>query len=452
MDVLDTTIVTIALPTIARELHIAGINNLQWLITIYGLTYAGFLFLAGRFADIFERRKIFMTGIALFGAGSLLAGLSSNYITLIIWRAWQGFGAAFIASAALSLLISVFEEGKARNKAMAVWGAVVAGGVILGLFLGGVITQAIGWRWIFFINVPISILGICLALRFMENLREEEVLPLNLAGFVLSASGLSLFMFGLSTADEQLVDRRAAAACIVLGGALLGMYLRRARREPTPLLDFGFFRFKTFFTSVGGGLLFRIGLGSLALLLPLLLQLGFGLSPFRSGLLTCASALGSLFIRSTAKMFLRRFGFRRLLGFNALLSGITIASFGLFTVRTSHVIMFLVLLVAGGFHAVQFTSLNSLSYAEIPDREVSRATSLFATIQQLSLGLGVTVGGFCLRASNFFQGHSRIVAADFWPAFLVVGIFTGASAPFAFSLSPDAGEEMAGRAASPASS
>jgi hypothetical protein len=266
-------------------------------------------------------------------------------------------------------------------------------------------------------------------------------------GFVLSACGLSLFMFGVSTISEELISPKLAATCLVIGVIIVYAYLRRARNEEKPLLDFRFFKLKTYRAGVGGGSIYRIGFGAIPLLLPLLFQLGFGLSPFRSGLLTCSAALGSLTIRTLTKKLLRLLGFRRLLGFNALFSAATIAALGLFTAGTPHWFVFVILLIGGGFRIMQFTALNTICYAEVPEQDVSQATTLFATIQQLSIGVGVTVGAFCLQASNYLQRHPKIVTADFWPAFVAVGVFSAISAYSAFSLPPDAGAEMAGRAA-----
>ncbi len=212
-----------------------------------------------------------------------------------------------------------------------------------------------------------------------------------------------------------------------------------------PLLELGILKVKTYWVGVGGGSLFRIGIGGISLLLPLMFQLGFGMNPLQSGLLTCASAIGAMFMKSVVKLVLRLFGFRTVLIANALLASATIAGFGLFTAYTPHFLVFVILLIGGCFRSLQFTAINAIAYADIPDDMVSRATSLFATIQQLALGVGVTAGAFALQTSSFLQGHKEIVAADFWPAFIALGLIAMSSAWSAVGMAKNAGARMAGR-------
>ena len=449
MEQVDSTVISTALPLIARDFGRDPLV-LKLGLSAYLVSLAVFIPISGWMADRFGARKIFCAAIALFMISSMACGLAQSFGVFVVTRFVQGMGGAMMVPVGrIVILRSVAKEDLVT--AMTYLTVPATLGPLTGPILGGFIATYFTWRWIFFINVPISIIGILLAWHFMREFREEKVAPVDITGFLLSAAGLSLFMFGLSTINDDVLPRVFAVAALLLGAVIIYAYVRRARHEAMPLLDFRFFRLKTFNVGVAGGMLFRFGFGATMLLVPLLLQLGFGLSPFRSGSLTCATALGSLFLRTVTKMLLRQFGFRYMLGFNALLSAATIAGLGFFTAATPHTIIFVVLLVGGGFRVMQFTMLNTIAYAEVEVHDVSQATSLFSTTQQLSIGMGVTLGAFCLEASSWIQGHRHIVAADFWPAFLVVAVFAIASAHSAFSLSPDAGAEMAGRTVSSAS-
>lgn len=318
-------------------------------------------------------------------------------------------------------------------------------GPVIGPPLGGLITTYLSWRWIFYINVPVSILAIFLAGRYMENFCEPDVPRLDIAGFFLSASGLMLAMFGLTTINDQLMPLSASIGCMVVGSILIIAYVQHARRAPAPLLDLRLLKIKTYGVGISSGSLFRLGVGSLAFMLPMLLQLGFGLSPAQSGTLTCASGIGAVVMKPLAKPVIGFFGFRRLLTWNAIFSALWIASFGLFRATTPHAILFPVLLVAGLFHSLQFTALNVIPYADMPDSNVSQATSLYAMLQQLSLGMGVALGALALQFSAFVQGHRAIGATDFWPAFLLLAVITMVSAISSAGLPANAGAGMAGR-------
>jgi len=322
-------------------------------------------------------------------------------------------------------------------------------GPVIGPPLGGFITTYFHWRWIFVINLPIGILGIVLANRYIANLRDEVSGPLDIPGFVLSALGGSLMMLGLALIDGNLVSPLTAISMLVLGILALYAYWRHAvrsrQRATAPLLDLELLRIPTFQASVLGGSLFRIGLGAMPFLLPLALQEGIGMSAFESGSITCASAFGGLFMKSIASSVLGHLGYRKVLIFNAILAGMAIAACGAFTATTPHLVMLAVVLLGGFFPSLQFTSLNSIAYADIPTQDISRATSLASVIQQLSLGLGVTIAGLALQLSHYMQGHATIVSSDFWPAFLALGLFSVASIPLTRRLAPDAGDELARR-------
>ena len=447
MEHVDATVIATSLPMIAHDLGVAPIV-LKLGLTSYLVSLAVFIPVSGWLTDRIGGRIVFCSAIATFMVSSMLCGLARSFGFFVAARFLQGVGGAMMVPVGRIVIVRTVSRDELVT-ALNYLTVPALLGPLCGPPLGGFITTYWHWRWIFFINVPISILGIFLALRFMDNVRESEVPPLDTSGFVLSAIGLAVLMFGLSAITEDVVPRMLAAACILFGAAITYIYFRLARRKAKPLLEFNLFKVPTFWVGVGGGSLYRIGIGAISLLLPLMLQLGFGLTPLQSGMLTCASAMGALFMKSAIKLFLRLFGFRRVLVVNAVFASATVAGIGLFSASTAHWLIFSVLLLGGCVRTLQFTALNAITYAEIPDHRVSAATSLFATVQQLSLGVGVTVGAFALQASNFLQGHPKIVAGDFWPAFLVLGLVAASSVYSASTLSPNAGAEMAGRRPKP---
>jgi EmrB/QacA subfamily drug resistance transporter len=445
MEHIDSTVIATSLPLIARDLGRDPLV-LKLGLSAYMVSLAVFIPVSGWIADRFGARPVFCAAIATFMGSSVFCGLARSFAFFVAARFLQGVGGAMMVPVGRIIIVRTVPRDELVT-ALNYLTIPALLGPMLGPPLGGLITTYINWRWIFFINVPISVLGILLALRFMQDVQETVPPPLDTAGFVLSATGLSLLMFGLSTINERVISHELAATCIAVGAAATITHLRSARHKPVPLLDLNLFKVKTFWVGVGGGSLYRIGIGAISLVLPLMFQLGFGLNPLQSGMLTCAAAFGSLFMKSAIKFFLRLYGFRSVLFWNAFLAAGSVAAMGLFTASTPHWLVFSVLLVGGCIRTLQFTGLNAIAYADIPDQDVSKATSVFATVQQLSLGMGVTVGAFAVQASSFLQGHKVVVAEDFWPAFLVLGIIVASSVYSIRTLAPEAGADMAGRKA-----
>jgi hypothetical protein len=243
-----------------------------------------------------------------------------------------------------------------------------------------------------------------------------------------------------------MVSPYVSYGCMVAGTLALIAYWFHARRVPYPVLDLSLFRIPTFRIGVIGGSIFRTGIGAIPFLLPLMLQLGFGLDPLQSGLITFASAAGAMIMKTLAKSILAQYGFRRVLTFNALVGAAFLSASGLFTPTTPHAIILSVLLVGGCFRSLQFTGINALSYSDVSNREMSSATSLSSVAQQLSLSMGVTIGAFALEAVNSFNGGRALSAGDFWPAFVIVGLISATSSLWMAQLAPDAGAEVSGHA------
>ncbi|ADG15720.1 MFS transporter [Paraburkholderia atlantica] len=440
MESVDANVIVTALPAMARDFARDPVT-LKIAVTSYVLGLGVFIPVCGWLADKFGARSVFRTAIGIFITGSLLCAASNSLATFTVARFIQGVGGAMMVPVGRIIIFRVVEKAD-FIRAMNYLSVPAMLGPAAGPLLGGFITTYLHWRLIFFINVPIGILGIYLTNRYIANTREPDPGPLDWIGFLLSAAGAVLLLLGLSLVGGELISNTDAFGMCALGAVLLAIYVAYAQRVALPLLDLRFFKVPTFQASVLGGSLFRIGLGALPFLLPLLLQEGHGMSAFQSGLITCASAFGGMFMRTIASTVLRRFGFRQVLVFNAALSGISIAACGLFFPHTPTWIIWVVVLLGGFFPALQFTSLNSLTYAEIASRDVGRATSLGSVVQQMSLGLGVTVGGIVLQISRALHGHPSITWSDFWPAFLVVGLCSFASIPVTLRLPRGAGAEI----------
>ena len=443
MENLDSTVLSTSLPAIAADLHEDPIA-LKLALTAYLLALAVFIPASGWAADRFGARTVFRSAIVVFTLGSVLCAFSSTLPEFVAARIVQGLGGAMMVPVGrLVLLRSVERHEIVQALAYLTMPALL--GPILGPPLGGFITTYFHWRWIFWINVPIGVLGVTLATLFIKNVKETAPWPLDVPGFLLTGFGFSGLMFGLTAAGRGFVSPWADAALIFGGLALLAIYVRHAGRTAYPILDLRLLRIPTFGLGLLGGFLFRIGIGALPFLLPLLLQIGFGMTPFQSGCLTFAAAAGAFLMKATAQPILRRFGFRRVLIVNALLSSVFLATYGLFTATTPWLVMFLLLLGGGFFRSLEFTSLNAIAYADIDSEAMSRATSFASVMQQLSLSTGIAVGAFVIEASRLAHGDATLRASDFGSAFLLIALVSAASAPVFARLSPAAAESLTGR-------
>ncbi|WP_018605199.1 MFS transporter [Uliginosibacterium gangwonense] len=442
MENMDSTVIATSLPTIARDLGENPIA-LKLALTSYLLSLAIFIPISGWMADRFGARTVFRTAIWVFMGGSMLCAFSNSLLGFVAARFVQGMGGAMMVPVGrLVVLRSATKEELVRALSYLTIPALV--GPVIGPPLGGFISTYFHWRWIFFINIPISIIGIVMAGIHIENLKEAQTPPLDIPGFMLSAVSLSLLMMGLATFGRHLLPTPISVLCVVIGAILLAGYVFQARRTEHPLLNLDLFRIPSFNAGVTGGFFFRIGIGAIPFLLPLMLQLGFGLNSFESGMLTCASAIGAIFMKTIAAKILQRYGFRSVLVTNTVLVTASLAVIGLFTRTTPAMVIISILLLGGCFRSLQFTSLNALSYADIDKPVMSQATSMASVVQQLAAGMGITVGALALQGSNWFQGHAQIVAGDFPPAFLFVSLVSLSSLFWLNRLAKDAGAEISG--------
>jgi len=443
MENMDATVISTSLPAIAVDLHIDPIS-LKLALTSYLVSLAVFIPVSGWMADRFGARRIFRCAIAVFVLGSLSCAFSSSLEGFVLARFVQGMGGAMMVPVGRLVIVRSTEKSE-LVRALSYLTIPALIGPVIGPPLGGFISTYLHWHWIFFINIPIGLLGIFLAGRYVENLREDQVPPLDIAGFVYSGFGLSLLMLGLATGGKHMLSLRTSLAVTLIGCLLLVLYLRHYRKSATPLLDLSLFRLPTFHASVIGGFVFRVGIGATPFLLPLMLQLGFGLTPFVSGLLTCSTAIGALFMKTIVARVLGRFGFKRVMTHNSVLVALSIAAFGLFGPGTSHTLMLVVFLLGGCLRSLQFTSLNAIAFADVEAERMSHATSLSAVGQQLAAGFGVTAGAFALQSIGWLCGHATPVSSDFAWSFVVMGVLTLCSTLLFRPLPADAGAELAHR-------
>jgi EmrB/QacA subfamily drug resistance transporter len=443
MDNMDSTVIATSLPAIAADIGTSPLT-LKLAVTSYLLSLAVFIPMSGWTADRFGARTVFRAAIGVFVLGSIGCALSSSLLDFVIARIVQGMGGAMMTPVGRLVLVRTVDRRELVN-AMA-WVSIPAMiGPLMGPPLGGFITTYASWHWIFLINVPIGLLGIVLVTRYIENVRAEAREGFDAVGMLLSGTAVAGLTFGLSVAGFEIVPWPIVAAIVLTGAVATVLYIAYARRVPAPILDFSLCKLPTFRASLIGGFLFRIGVGAMPFLLPLLLQVGFKLTPFHSGLITFTSTMGALFMKAAAPRMLKRFGFRNVLIWNGVLGGLSIAACAIFQASTPVWVMVAVLMLGGFFRSLQFTSVNALAYAEVPASRMSRATSLAAVGQQVSLATGVALGALTVEIVVRLKDQATIMASDFPPGFLLVGLIAASSALIFMMLPPNAGAELANR-------
>ncbi len=441
MEQMDSTVIATSLPAIATDIGTDPIA-LKLALTAYFVALAIFIPISGWMADRFGAKNIFRLAIFVFMLGSLACSFSFSLETFVMSRFFQGIGSSMMTPVGRLLLV----RSTPRNELVSAMAWLTIPGLLgplTGPLIGGFLTTYLSWHWIFWINIPIGIAGIILAGKFLNVPDARNPRPVDTVGFVLAGMAFAGCVFGLSVVSLPALPIIYGYLTIAIGVTAGIFYLLHARRTKFPLLDPALLRHRLFRSSITGGSFFRIGVGAVPFLLPLMLQLGFGLNPFQSGAITFISAIGAIMSKFIAEHIFARLGFPRVLGFASLFGGLLIAAQGLFNIDTPVPVMMGILLAGGILRSVFFTGSNAIGYADVDDEEASQATAIVAVAQQLSVAFGVAVAGAILEISTRTHG-GELTLVDFQIAFFVVGGLSACASLIYFRLPADAGSNVSG--------
>ena len=440
MENLDSSVLSTSLPQIARDLATDPIH-LKLALTSYLLALAIFIPASGWAADRFGARRLFRLAIVVFALGSIACAASNALTSLVAARILQGIGGAMMVPVGrLIVLRATPKSGLVNALAWLTVPALI--GPVMGPPLGGFITTYFDWRWIFWINIPIAIMGVVLVSAYIPKVPPTSVARFDALGFWLIGPGLALLLSGVTLAGLGLASWIWLTLAVLVGAALVAAYVRHALRTDTPLVDLRLLRLPTYRIAAVGGTLFRLGGGALPFLLPLMFQIGFGLTAFQSGLMTFASGLGAILMKFIAQPILLRFGFRRVLLVNAAISAGFLLAPAAFTPQTPYLLMVATLFCGGICRSLQFTSINALSYSEVDGSHMGSATSFNSVLQQLSAATGISLAAFGLEAMQQLYGVATIELAHFPAVLAGLAILSCSSAVWFARLTPASGNEV----------
>lgn len=442
MEQLDSTIVNTAVPAMAASLGVSPLS-LKGVVASYILSLAVGIPVSGWMADRFGSKRVFAWAVALFTISSVLCGLSVNVPMLVGARILQGLGAAMMMPVGRLTIIRTFP----KSELLAAMNFVIIPaliGPLLGPTVGGLVVHWLSWRDIFFINVPVGLVAQWLIHRYMPDYREQSSKPLDVVGLVLFGTGIALLSWVLEVFGEHSMSNLAAFALLLFSVVLLLGYGVHASRTPHPLLRLSIFKVRTFRVPVLGGFVTRLGLGGLPFLLPLLYQVGLGLPAWQSGLLMMPSAMAAMGMKLVAPKVLRAFGYRTVLIVNTVCIGITIALFSFVGQGTPVWHIVLLGLAQGFFNSLQFTSMNSMTYADIEGKDSSMASSIGSSMQQLAMSFGLACGSLVTAwyLGGVPQTDGAAVSNALHHAFLTLGLITVLSSASFWTLRPGDGDAV----------
>jgi EmrB/QacA subfamily drug resistance transporter len=442
MESLDTTILNTAVPVVAKALGVAPLS-MKSVLASYTLSLAVFIPISGWMADRFGTRRVFASAIGVFTLGSALCGLSSNIHLLVACRVLQGFGGAMMVPVGRLTLVRTFAKSElVRAMSFVAIPALIA--PMLGPLAGGLIVDYLHWRFVFYLNLPVGLVGLVLVYTHLPDYREPNVKPLDIEGLILFGSGVALLSYVLEIFGDHLLSTGEVLGLLAISLVLIAGYGLHAAHTQYPLLQLSLFRIRTFAASVVGSFVTRLGIGGVPFLLPLLYQVGLGYTPVQSGLLIMPQALAAMSTKIFITQILQRVGYRGILVSNTILLGVLLMVFATISRETP---MWLILLQAfayGVLTSLQYTSMNTLVYADIKPSQASSASSIAGTAQQMAISFGVAVAGL---TTAFFIPMSVHTNPDemirgLHEAFLVLGVFTILSTAVFYRLKSGDGRDV----------
>jgi len=443
MESLDTTILNTAVPAIARALGVVPLS-MKSVLASYTLSLAVFIPVSGWVADRFGTRRVFASAIGLFTLGSFLCGISSNIHVLVGCRILQGCGGAMMVPVGRLTLVRTFSKSELIRAMtfVAIPGLI---GPMLGPLVGGLIVGYFHWRVIFFVNIPIGLLGLYLVYRHLPDYREGSTPPLDIIGFILFGSGVALLSYVLEVFGEHTLSTRELAGLLAIALVLLAGYGLHASKAAFPLLRLALLRIRTFRAAVVGGFVTRIGIGGIPFLFPLLYQVGLGFSPIQSGLLMMPQALAAMSLKVTMPAILARFGYRGVLISNTVVLGLLIVLFATIGPGTPVWLIVAQAFGFGFFASLQYTSMNTLVYADVTEEQTSSASTIASTLQQMSISFGVASASLVTAffIPDRFRSNAPEMIRGIHQAFLVLGGLTILSAMVFRELKSGDGDSVA---------
>lgn len=427
MESLDTTILNTAVPAISQALHVS-VLSMKAVLASYTLSLAVFIPISGWMADRFGTRRVFAAAIGVFTLGSALCGICSDIHLLVFCRVLQGLGGAMMVPVGRLTLVRAFAKSElVRTMSFVSIPALV--GPMLGPIAGGLIVKYLHWRYIFFVNIPIGILGLILVYLHLPDYKEKRAGPLDIVGLVLFGSGIALLSYVLEVFGEHMLSVPEIMGLLAISMALIAAYGLHGVQAKFPLLNLSLFRIRTFRAAVSGSFFTRLGIGGVPFLLPLLYQVGLGYTPVQSGLLIMPQAIGSITMKFMMQRLLVRLGYRGVLISNTLIIGVLLMLFAVIRLGTPVWEIVLLAFLYGGFTSLQYTSMNTLVYADVEDGQASNASSIASTMQQMSISFGVAIAG--LATAFFVPGNLRSNRPMFMDgiheAFIALGVLTACS-------------------------